>query len=169
MMMYKVDYIIRYARKADIGAIVRLCEEHAAYEGADYSPEGTAEQLALHLFSSKKTLQCIVVEHEKNLVGYATCMLEFSTWDASFYMHMDCLYLQEGYRGKGIGKQLLRQVAKEAHRQGCTLVQWQTPESNANAIDFYHRMGATSKHKLRMYLSGNSLHQLIKKKNQTQR
>lgn len=157
-----MDYVIRHARKADIGEIVRLCGEHATYEGADYSPEGKDKQLALHLFASKYTLRCIVVEHGSKLVGYATCSLEFSTWDASHYMHMDCLYLQETYRGMGIGRKLLKEVAMEAYKQGCTLVQWQTPESNTNAIEFYHRMGATSKKKLRMYLSGDPLYKLQK-------
>lgn len=157
-----MNYTIRSAQQADLSAIVRLCEEHAAYEQVAYSSAGKAEQLALHLFTSKPSFQCIVVEHRRALVGYATYSLEFSTWDASHYVHMDCLYLQEAYRGKGIGGALLKEVAKEAHRQGCTLIQWQTPEWNTQAIDFYHHLGATSKKKLRMYLGDDSLHQLIK-------
>ena len=38
-------YTIRAAQPGDVEAIVALCREHAALEGADYAPEGKATRL----------------------------------------------------------------------------------------------------------------------------
>ncbi len=146
-----MNYKIRRAFPEDITEIINLCAEHAEYEEAFYTREGKAERLSSFLFSQNPRLSCIIAESNNNIVGYATYMLEFSTWDASFYMHMDCLYLRPHMRGLGIGEALINKIAKEAKSQNCTLIQWQTPESNERAIKFYHRIGATSKKKLRMY------------------
>lgn len=147
-----MNYKIRRAFPDDIPEIINLCAEHAEYEGSSYTSEGKAEKLSSFLFSQHPRLSCIVAESNNTIVGYATYMLEFSTWDAGLYMHMDCVYLREQMRGLGIGEALINKIIKEAKSQGCNLIQWQTPESNERAIKFYYRMGATSKKKLRMYL-----------------
>lgn len=148
-----MNYTIRVAKPSDIAEIIQLCAEHAAYEKAAYSPNGKSDKLAHYLFSDTPRLYCIIAEIENKIVGYATYMFEFSTWDASLYVHMDCLFLRESYRGFGIGEALVDKIKAEAKQNNCSLIQWQTPVFNERAIKFYYRIGATSKEKLRMYLT----------------
>jgi GNAT superfamily N-acetyltransferase len=148
-----MNYKIRSAIQADIEEIIKLCGEHAEYEQASYSQEGKAERLSSFLFTGSPRLYCLIAENEKEILGYATYMLEFSTWDAGFYVHMDCLYLRPNARGSGIGEALIKEIAKAAKENNCTQIQWQTPVFNERAIKFYYRIGATSKEKLRMYVN----------------
>jgi len=143
---------IRFAKQEDLDELIGLCEEHAFYEKADFSKDGIKEKLQTHLFSKTPALFCLVVELDSKLIGYATYMKQYSTWDASFYVYMDCLFLNENSRGLGLGELLMNQIKKESINLGCDLIQWQTPTFNAGAIKFYNRIGATSKNKNRFFL-----------------
>lgn len=147
---------IRKAQPDDINEIINLCSEHAAFEKAEYSKEGKAEKLSRHLFGDTPSLYCLIAEEQGNILGYATYMTEFSTWDAGYYLHMDCLYLRPEARGKGIGEAMVQKLKQESKRLGCSLIQWQTPEFNTRAMKFYYRIGATSKNKVRFFLNINT-------------
>lgn len=143
------DYHIRPAAKADIGSIVELCEAHANFEGCDYNRKGKAERLSTYLFKEKPLIRCLVLEIGQDIMGYATYMREFSTWDAAYYMHMDCLYFKPEARRKGYGRKFIERIFAEAKAEGCVNVQWQTPADNMDAIAFYNSIGGKSKTKIR--------------------
>jgi len=147
------SHIIRKVRPEDLPELVMLCQEHAEFEQAEYSPHGKEEQLKVHLFGDHPACFCLVVEMDDALIGYATYSKEFSTWDAGFYIHMDCLFLRPHARNLGIGEQLVERIASEARELHCHGVQWQTPISNTRAIKFYKRLGAVEREKARFYLS----------------
>lgn len=147
------SYLIRKAEPKDLPEIIQLCAEHAAFEQADYSSLGKADKLSAHLFNNPPACFCLVVEMDGALTGYATYSKEFSTWDADFYIHMDCLFLRPHARNMGIGEQLIKQIAQSAQALNCRLIQWQTPKFNSRAIKFYKRIGATEKEKLRFFLT----------------
>ena len=145
-------YSIRFLEKTDIPNLVKLCEAHAIYEQAEYAKEGKAKHLEKDIFSLRPKLYCLVVEDKAGLLGFATYMKQYSTWDASEYIYMDCLFLIEQARGFGIGEKLILQIKEEATKLGCSLIQWQTPEFNTRAVKFYKRIGAASKSKERFFL-----------------
>ena len=143
---------IRFVKKVDLDDLVLLCELHAIYEKANYNAINKSKKLGEYLFSNTPSLYCLVVEKENKIVGYATYMKQFSTWDASFYIYMDCLFLTEETRGFGLGEKLVHRIMEEGHKNKCSLIQWQTPNFNERAIKFYNRLGATSKSKERFFL-----------------
>ncbi|OEK08241.1 GNAT family N-acetyltransferase [Flavivirga aquatica] len=143
--------IIRDIKEKDLEQIVQLCELHAAYEKAKYSPKNKFELLSQHLFNTSNNVNCLVVELNQNIVGYATYIKQFSTWDASFYIYLDCLFLKEETRGKGIGVLIMQKIKDYAKSENCEIIQWQTPDFNENAISFYKKIGAQSKVKERFF------------------
>jgi len=147
-----MDPMIRFAKKEDINQIIDLCEAHAHYEKCDYLRDGKLEKLSNDLFSDIPKLFCLVVEKDTKLIGYATYMKQYSTWDANEYIYMDCLFVNEETRGFGLGAKLIRRIQEEGKKLGCNLIQWQTPDFNVRAIKFYKRIGATSKEKERFFL-----------------
>jgi GNAT superfamily N-acetyltransferase len=151
-------YTIRAFTSKDLPAFLRLCAEHAAYEKASYDGKGKAEKLQQAINAQR--LYVWVVDSHSGLVGYTTATLEFSTWDACEYLHMDCLYLKEEVRGQGLGERLVRKVAKLAKEKNCINVQWQTPDWNTKAMSFYERLGATSKNKVRFFLDESAISRL---------
>lgn len=144
---------IRFAKIEDIDHIIKLCELHAIYEKATYSKGSKAKKLASHLFSNNPKLYCLVVESNNGLIAFATYMKQFATWDASEYIYMDCLFVEEIYRGLHIGETLIDRIKKEGKKLGCELIQWQTPDFNTRAMKFYKRIGAESKSKERFFLN----------------
>ncbi|MBL6445142.1 GNAT family N-acetyltransferase [Fulvivirga sp. 29W222] len=146
------DFTIRGARPEDLGQVIALCYEHAAFEKAEISDQVQWADLSERLFQAKD-VHCLVVEREKRVEGFATFMKQFSTWDAAYYIYLDCLYLKESARGHGLGQAVMKSIATLAKAQGCMWVQWQTPDFNKSAIRFYEKLGATSKSKKRFFWS----------------
>ncbi|MEU1040055.1 GNAT family N-acetyltransferase [Streptomyces sp. NPDC005907] len=144
---------VRPAAREDLEAVAGLAAEHAAYEKATLPAPGLAGRLEGLIFGPGARLRCLVAESgDGELVGYATCAPELSTWDGAEYLHMDCLYLREGQRGLGLGPLLMEAVLAEARALGLGEVQWQTPVWNEGAIRFYDRLGASGQGKRRYSL-----------------
>ncbi len=142
---------IRFALPKDMPKVVELCQAHAAYEQSTYSLEGKVEQLTRYFFDTPAIAYCLLAEIDQQIVGYATFMKQFSTWDAAFYLYLDCLYFEPEARGKGLGKLVMDYVWAFAKAENCFQIQWQTPEFNKNAIGFYKKIGATAKSKERFF------------------
>ncbi|MEN1786139.1 MAG: GNAT family N-acetyltransferase [Bacteroidota bacterium] len=143
---------IRFVTTDDLPQIIELCEFHAQFEAAAYDGKGKQEELGRALFATTPKLYCLVAEIDGEIVAYATYMKQFATWTVKEYLYMDCLFVRDYARGLGIGKQLMRRIAKEGATLGCAQIQWQTPKFNERAIQFYHRLGATAKSKERFFL-----------------
>lgn len=143
---------IRHLKENEIDKLIILCEKHALYEKSNFKYSNQKENLLKHLFQNEPTLYCLIIEYENKLIGYATYMKQFSTWNAEFYLYMDCLFIDKNYRSIGLGKKLLKKIKEEAKKLECTLLQWQTPIDNKRAITFYKKNNAISKQKERFFL-----------------
>lgn len=139
---------IRIAENKDFEAIKKLVKAHAKFEKASALSDNNLDKLSNYIFSTD-VVKCLVVELNNEIVGYATFMKQFSTWDANYYIYLDCLYLNEKTRGKGIGTQIMGKIKAYAKSINCSEIQWQTPDFNKEAIDFYKKLGAESKTKER--------------------
>lgn len=141
--------LIRRACGDDLDQVVVLCAEHALYERATFDRAGKREALLNAL--ARERLHLWVVASSEGLLGYAAASLEFSMWQAAEYLHLDCLFLRESARRRGLGAQLITAVADHAHSAGITELQWQTPAWNVNARRFYRRLGAHETDKARFH------------------
>lgn len=148
---------IRRALRQDIQGLVALCAEHANFERAVYDSADKAVRLSYALFAGVPRLYAWMAVVDGNFVGYATAAPEYSTWSAAEYLHMDCLYVQSGRRGTGIGAALMASVVQLARERGFAEVQWQTPSWNVDASRFYRRHGAVDQEKLRFVLRTRDL------------
>lgn len=151
--MSDVEVDLRAVTLDDVEDLVRLCKEHAQYERASYSSLDKVSRLREALSSSPPQLAAWIARAEGAPVGYATATMEYSTWAAQYFLHMDCLFVREGYRSRGIGQILFEQVRRYARHRGISEIQWQTPAWNLNARRFYERQGASALEKLRFTLA----------------
>ena len=147
-----MEYSIRNCEPQDLPKLVILCQKHAEFEKADFSPEGKEEGLKEALFGDNPKLYCLVVTTDKDTVGYVSYTFDYSTWDAATFMYMDCLFLEEEARSFGIGEVLIEKLKQIGIEKNCINIQWQTPQFNERAIKFYHRIGAKGKEKVRFTL-----------------
>lgn len=142
---------VRPLERRDLSELVELCREHAEFERAPWR-EGEREPNLGRLLLDSDLAFAWVVEGSDELAGFAAARLELATWDAALYLHLDCLYLREAYRGRGWGETLMQKAAETAVESGAVNLQWQTPTWNRDAIRFYERLGAAGKEKLRFTL-----------------
>ncbi len=147
---------LRRARPEDLPGLVQLCAEHAAYERAPYCEDGQAARLGEALSGSPPRLLAWVVADAHGPKGFATAEVQYSTWRARPFLHLDCLFLRPVWRGQRWGERLLAAVQAEAVRLGCDRLEWQTPPWNERAIAFYERLGAQARPKTRFVLENDS-------------
>ena len=164
-----MEAFVRELELQDLAQLVELCREHAVYEraplesapGSDGAKEWRLAELFLSGSDAGEGLsRGWVVEADGRLVGFATVSLEVSTWHAARYLHLDCLFLREAWRGRGLGRRLLARAAAMALELGATSLQWQTPSWNEGAVRFYRRTGAHEAPKLRYTLSPEACEQV---------
>jgi ribosomal protein S18 acetylase RimI-like enzyme len=144
-----MEFIIRKCKINDLPTLVELCQKHAKFEQASYNPNGKIELLENAIFSSNPKLFCLIVEINDRIRGFTTYTYDFSTWDAKKFMYMDCLYIEENFRGYKIGEKIIENLKQIAEDENCINIQWQTPNFNERAIKFYNRIGGVGKNKVR--------------------
>lgn len=145
------EITLRSFSQTDVGPLMVLCRKHAEFEGSECDLARIRHNCHIILSASGSPF-CWVVAHQGYLVGYVSGSLEFSTWNMWHYLHMDCIYLETQYRGKGIGSWIIMLLASHSEKLGAKQIQWQTPTSNSDAILFYNSLGATGKDKVRYTL-----------------
>ena len=142
---------VRRAAPRDMPAVTELCALHADFEGAPFTPDGIASRLEKAI--AMGCVQILVAEQDGVLAGYASVVLEFSTWQAAQYAHLDCLFVKEDFRKSGIGSQLFAEALVMARGFRVREIQWQTPAWNDHAVCFYRSQGAVGTKKIRFSLS----------------
>jgi GNAT superfamily N-acetyltransferase len=145
-----VTAVSRKALPKDAARLLTLIHQHAEYERA----AATINEAQLNdiLEMDYAPTDIIVAEANDMLVGFAAVTIDFSLWRAHHWGHLDCLYVNDGYRGCGIGQQLLQHAASLAIQKGADLLEWQTPEWNIDAVRFYRRQSAVDSAKVRFCL-----------------
>lgn len=133
--------LLRRACGADLPALLPLCAEHAAYEGLAYDAAARHANLMTALDSSPPLLHAWLASIDGEDVGYASATVDFSTLDRAAFVHLDCLYVRAGWRGRAIGLRLWQAAHALATQLGCRQMQWQTPDWNVAATRFYRRLG----------------------------
>jgi GNAT superfamily N-acetyltransferase len=132
---------IRPATASDVPLIRALIQELAAYEREPHSVHITAEQLLRDGFEDA-CFECLIAELDGAPAGFALYFPIYSTWRGRS-LHLEDLFVRPEFRGHGLGKALLRQVAALAVERGCARLQWDVLEWNKPAIDFYLSLDAT--------------------------
>jgi GNAT superfamily N-acetyltransferase len=83
-----------------------------------------------------------MADWEGRSAGFALWFYNFSTWEGKPALYLEDLFVRPSFRGKGIGKALLKHLAAVALEKGCTRYVWQVLDWNTPSLDFYKAMGA---------------------------
>lgn len=85
---------------------------------------------------------CIVAEDNNNIVGMLVYYFLPYTVQNRPAIYMKELYVDEKYRGKKIGEQLMAALKKEAELNNCGQIKWTVAPWNKAGMKFYERLGA---------------------------
>jgi GNAT superfamily N-acetyltransferase len=137
-----MNITIRPATRADIPQILALIRDLAEYEKLAHEAVATAAQLEVHLFGARPYAEVIIAEVDSQPAGFALFFHNFSTFTGQPGIYLEDLFVRPQYRGLGVGKRLIVQVAKIAVGRNCTRFEWSVLDWNEPAIRFYRSLGA---------------------------
>jgi GNAT superfamily N-acetyltransferase len=133
---------IASARPDQIGLILSLLRELAEYEKLLHEVVATEAGLAAALFSDNPRLFCEIAEWSGEPAGFAIWYLNFPTFSGRHGIFLEDLFVRPAFRGKGIGKALLADLARKCVENGWSRLQWSVLDWNAPSIAFYKSLGA---------------------------
>ena len=152
---------IRPATPEDVPRILAFIRALAAYERAPQAVTATEEGLMRDGFGPNPFYSCLIADYDGQPAGFALYFFNYSTWMGRPGIYLEDIFVQPEYRGLGIGKALLKQVAAVAMEKGCPRLQWEVLDWNTPAIEFYRAMGAEFLDEWRnVRISGEALERL---------
>jgi len=128
---------LRFAEAADLGLIVQLIRELAAYERLANQVVAGEQELRDSLFGSRPSAQVLIAQYDGQPAGFAVFFHNFSTFLGKPGLYLEDLFVRPAYQGKGIGKTLLAFLARIAEERGCGRLEWSVLNWNEAAIRLY--------------------------------
>jgi GNAT superfamily N-acetyltransferase len=136
------SFQIRPARPGDEETILSLIRDLAEYERLAHEVVATAADLTRTLFGVQHFAECLLAEVDGESAGFAIFFHNYSTFLAKPGIYLEDLFVRPRFRGTGIGKQLLKRLAKIAVERKCGRLDWSVLTWNEPAIQFYEKIGA---------------------------
>ena len=152
---------IRYAKEADAPLVWQFILSLARFEKLDGQVEADLETLRDRLFDQASPAHCLLAFSGETPVGFALFFYNFSTFLGRPGIYIEDLFIVPEARSKGVGKQLLRRLAKIALDKNCGRLEWSVLDWNERAIQFYEALGAKGQNEWTVYrLEGSALQEL---------
>jgi len=149
---------VRAAERADVPVIAELIRGLARFEKLEHEVSMTEERLAENLFGRHRYAETLLAEEEGVPVGFALFFHNFSTFLAQPGIYLEDLFVVPEQRGHGVGRALLKELARLAVERGCGRLEWSVLDWNREAIGFYERLGAKPNSEWTVYrLAGEAL------------
>lgn len=133
---------IRAARREDSALVFALVRELAEYEKLSTEVDASEAQIADALFAREPKLFCDIAEWDGQPVGFAVWFLNFSTFRGRHGVYLEDVFVRPAFRGRGIGKALLAQLARRCVDGGYARFEWTVLDWNEPSIAFYKSIGA---------------------------
>ena len=150
----------RSAERKDVPLILDFIRALAEYERmADQvvADEATLEEW---LFDRQKA-EVLFAMLEGKEVGFALFFHNFSTFLGRAGLYLEDLFVLPEYRGRGVGRAILRRLAALAVERRCGRLEWWCLDWNEPSLAFYRSLGAEPMSDWTVYrIAGDTLQDL---------
>jgi GNAT superfamily N-acetyltransferase len=133
---------IRKAEERDVALIFSLIRELAAYERLAHEVDATEADIARALFGPQPRVFADIAEWDGEPAGFALWFYNFSTFRGRHGIYLEDLFVRPDFRSKGLGKALLRHLARRCVAEGLPRLEWWVLDWNEPALRFYRSIGA---------------------------
>ena len=134
--------VLRPARPDDVPLVLELVRELAVYERLEHEAVATAADMHAALFGPRPAAEVLVAEHGGQAAGFALFFTSFSTFLGKPGLYLEDLFVRPAFRGQGIGRRLMVELARIALARGYGRFEWSVLDWNAPSIAFYRGLGA---------------------------
>jgi len=132
-------------RPAVLGDAVRIHEligELADYEKLRHEVDATARDIGRDLFGPNPRVFAEIAEWNGEVAGFSLWFYNYSTFRGRHGLYLEDLFVRPAFRGHGIGKALIVNLAKRCVAEGLARFQWSVLDWNKPSIEFYESLGA---------------------------
>ena len=133
---------IRPATRADAPVIASLVRELAEYEKLLDEAKATAQDFLRELEAPNPVIHVLIAEWNGEPAGFALYFFNFSTFVGRPGLYLEDLFVRPAQRKHGIGRALLRALARVAEQRGCGRMEWAVLDWNEPALRFYKSLDA---------------------------
>ena len=158
---------LRPARPDDAATILELVRALADYERLAHEVDADQAAFERALFGPSPRAFCTLAEWRATseaapvAAGMALWFYNFSTFRGRHGIYLEDLFVKPVFRGHGIGKALLVNLAQRAVREDCARVEWSVLDWNEPSINFYKSLGAVPMDEWTIFrLTGDALQSL---------
>lgn len=156
------NLIIREAGEKDAELVASFITKLATHERLKDELEVDAERLRRDLdVNANPRIWGLIAEIDGMAVGSTIYCLVYNTNTTSWVLHAQDVFVDENYRGQGVGEALLKRLARIAQERGCRWIQLEVLHWNKDALAFYEHLGMIPEKEMgKMYLEGEALRKL---------
>jgi GNAT superfamily N-acetyltransferase len=133
---------IRPATGADAPLIASLVRELADYEKLLPEAKATPADFLRELEAPNPVIRVLIAEWDGKPAGFALYFFNFSTFVGRPGLYLEDLFVRPALRSHGIGRALLRALARIAKERNCGRMEWAVLDWNEPALRFYKTLGA---------------------------
>ncbi len=133
--------IVRPMRAEDAAEVVAMARALAAAVD-DPDPPLTAADLVANGLGAERWFDCLVVEADGSLVGYALYCRAFEAHTAQRRLWLGDLFVRPQARRASAGRALMAALARSALELGCAGIHWELWRLNGLGRAFYDELGA---------------------------
>ena len=152
-----MTFTLRDATEDDLPLILTLIKDLAEYERLADKVTATEAVLRESLFR-KRAAEVVLAYCGDELAGFAVYFQTFSTFLGLPGMYLEDLFVIPRFRCHGLGRMLLRHLARIARDRGYGRLEWAVLDWNELAIRFYKGLGAVPMDDWTVFrLTGDSL------------
>jgi GNAT superfamily N-acetyltransferase len=141
---------LRFAMPEDVGLVLQLVRELAAYERSRDAVVATEDDLLRHGFGRERGFEALLAFVGEEPAGLALFFPNFSTWRGRPGLYLEDLYVCEWARGLGVGRRLMARLAAIAVERGCARLDFAVLDWNP-ARGFYDRLGIETREEWLLY------------------
>src|SRR6202048_3829011 len=102
---------LRFATADDVGLLLQLIRELAAYEKAPGAVVAPEKALPRHGFGSERRFEALLALVDGEPAGFALFYPDFSTWHGRPGIFLEDLYVRKWARRRGVGRRLMARLA----------------------------------------------------------
>ena len=135
-------FVIRSATAADVPVIRQLIRELAEYERLTHEAVVTESELRETLFGPRPWAEVLIGEAGAEVAGFALFFHNYSTFVGKPGLYVEDVFVRPQFRGRGLGTELFRRMARIAVDRGCGRMEWAVLDWNEPALNFYRKIGA---------------------------
>lgn len=136
---------VRAVEEHEVALVLGFIRELAEFEHLAHEVVATEEQLRQALFGLRPVAEVVFACVDREPVGFALFFHSFSTFLGRPGLYLEDLFVRPSQRGQGVGRYLLRWLARRALERGCGRLEWAVLDWNSAAIGFYRKLGAELK------------------------